>query len=108
MVARELSNVFEWDMHLPLAAAAGVPASALAAWEACEASPVDLRADLTLARRIARELIATHRVPEATYVDALRQWDEATLVELLTLVGYFAMACWLMNVARTPGPSGAT
>jgi 4-carboxymuconolactone decarboxylase len=25
-------------------------------------------------------------------------------VELLTLVGYFAMICWLMNVARTPGP----
>ena len=25
VVARELSNVFEWDMHLPLAAAAGVP-----------------------------------------------------------------------------------
>ena len=31
VVARELSNVFEWDMHLPLAAAAGVPAAALAA-----------------------------------------------------------------------------
>lgn len=30
VVARELSNVFEWDMHLPLAAAAGVPAAALA------------------------------------------------------------------------------
>ena len=22
-----------------------------------------------------------------------------------TLVGYFAMVCWLMNVARTPGPA---
>jgi 4-carboxymuconolactone decarboxylase len=31
VVARELSKVFEWDMHIPLAAAAGVPASALAA-----------------------------------------------------------------------------
>jgi len=24
---------------------------------------------------------------------------------LITLVGYFAMVCWLMNVARTPGPA---
>ena len=38
------------------------------------------------------------------YSDALKQWDELTMVELLTLVGYFAMVCWLMNVARTPGP----
>jgi len=30
---------------------------------------------------------------------------ESTLVEVLTLVGYFAMVCWLMNVARTPGPT---
>ena len=29
VVARELSNVFEWDMHLPLAVAAGVPGAAL-------------------------------------------------------------------------------
>ena len=33
-----------------------------------------------------------------------RLWGEPTMVELLTLVGYFAMVCWLMNVARTPGP----
>ena len=43
VVARELSNVFEWDMHLPLAAAAGVPTAALAALEAGEPSPDDLR-----------------------------------------------------------------
>ena len=45
VVARELSNVVEWDMHLPLAAAAGVPAAALAALDAGQPSPDDLRAD---------------------------------------------------------------
>ena len=105
VVARELSNVFEWEMHLPLAAAAGVPAAALAALEAGEPSPDDLRADLALARSIARELIGQHRLSDETYLDALEQWDEPTMVELLTLVGYFAMVCWLMNVARTPGPA---
>jgi len=38
VVVRELSNVFEWDMHLPLAAAAGVPTAALAALDAGEPS----------------------------------------------------------------------
>lgn len=105
VVARELSNIFEWDMHLPLAQAAGVPADALAALAAGQPSPTSLRADLALARQLAQELISQHRVTDATYAQGIAQWAEATLVELLTLVGYFAMVCWLMNVARTPGPA---
>jgi len=102
VVARELSNVFEWDMHVTLAAAAGVPASALAALDAGRPSPHDLRADLTLARTVACEIVARHSLGEATYAEAVMQWGEPLLVELITLVGYFSMVCWLMNVARTP------
>ena len=104
VVARELSNVFEWDMHHPLALAAGVPAAALAALDAGEGSPAELRADLALARTLVGELIAGHRLGDERYAAAVRTWGEPTLVELLTLIGYFAAVCWLMNVARTPGP----
>jgi 4-carboxymuconolactone decarboxylase len=104
VVARELSNVFEWDMHHPLALAAGVPPSALAALDAGEGSPAELRADLALARTLVGELIAGHRLGDESYAAAVRTWGEPTLVELLTLIGYFAAVCWLMNVARTPGP----
>jgi len=105
VVARELSNVFEWDMHLPLAAAAGVPDGALAALDTGGPSPQDLRADLALARTVASELIREHRLSDKTWEAASQLWGEAKVVELLTLVGYFAMVCWLMNVARTPGPA---
>lgn len=105
VVARELSNVFEWDMHLPLATAAGVPAQALAALDAGEPSPPDLRTDLALARTVAGELVRHHRVSDETWAEAVQLWGEPMRVELLTLVGYFAMVCWLMNVARTPGPA---
>ena len=104
VVARELSNVFEWGMHLPLAAAAGVPKAALATLETGEPSPGDLRRDLALARAVVHELVGQHRLSEETYSDAIQQWGEPAIVELLVLVGYFAMICWLMNVARTPGP----
>jgi 4-carboxymuconolactone decarboxylase len=103
VVARELCNVFEWEMHRPLAEAAGVPGPALRALEAGEPSPPGLTADLALARLIVIELLRDHRIGEQTYLDALARWGEPTLVELLTLVGYFAMVSWLMNVARTPG-----
>jgi 4-carboxymuconolactone decarboxylase len=104
VVARELSNVFEWDMHLPLAAAAGVPAFALAALDAGDASPPDLHPGIALARKVAAELTRQHRLSDETSTQAMQLWDEQTLVELITLIGYFAMVCWLMNVARTPGP----
>lgn len=105
VVARELSNVFEWEMHRPLAEAAGVPDAALRALEAGEASPSGLAADLVVARSVVQELLSRHRVSEQTYSNALARWGEPTMVELLTLVGYFSMVSWLMNVARTPGPA---
>jgi 4-carboxymuconolactone decarboxylase len=104
VVARELSNIFEWEMHVPLASELGVPASALEALEAAEPSPSDLRADLALARVVAGELLSRPRVSDETWANAMKLWDEPAFVELLTLVGYFSMVCWLMNVARTPGP----
>lgn len=92
-------------MHLPRAAAAGVPAAALAALDASEPSPSDLHADLALARTVASELLSRHRLSEETWNEGLEVWGEPTLVEVLTLIGYFGMVCWLMNVARTPGPT---
>lgn len=105
VVARELSNVFEWDMHRPLAEAAGVPVAALVALDAGRPSPPELPPGLALARSVVGELLRDHRLGDASYAEGMRQWGEATLVELLTLVGYFTMVCWLMNVARTPGPA---
>jgi 4-carboxymuconolactone decarboxylase len=103
VVARELSNVFEWDMHLPLAEVAGVPHAALVALEHGSPVPDDLQNDLALSRTMVRELISRHRVDDETYALAVRSLGEPLTVELLTLVGYFVAVCWLMNVARTPG-----
>lgn len=102
VVAHELANTFEWEMHYPLAAAAGVPASALVAVAAGSPTPSVLSDELALARRATQELLASARLSDATFNDALAQWGEAGLIEFLTLVGYFAMVCWVMNVARTP------
>ena len=73
--------------------------------DAGQPSPSDLRAGLALARIVAGELIGQHRLSDETYSDALKQWGEPTVVEVVMLVGYFAMVCWLMNVAHTPGPA---
>jgi 4-carboxymuconolactone decarboxylase len=106
VVARELGNVFEWQMHRPLAAKAGVPERALAALEAGTSLTADIPNDLAVARLVIEETLRRHRITDATYDSANAIWEPPALVELLTLTGYFAMVSWLMNVARTPANTG--
>jgi 4-carboxymuconolactone decarboxylase len=106
-VARHTSNQFEWVMHAPLAVKAGVaPATIDALLQG--ARPRELPRDEEGALDFTRELLNTHGVSDATYGQALASFGEQGVVELTTLVGYFTMVCWVMNVARTPSnASGA-
>lgn len=104
--ARHVGNQFEWVMHAPLAIQAGVSAEAIAALRQ-GARPRSLAADEQDALDFAQELLATHGVSDLTYRAALARWGEQGVVELTTLIGYFAMVSWLMNVARTPARAGA-
>jgi 4-carboxymuconolactone decarboxylase len=106
VVARHTSNQFEWLMHAPLAAKAGVSQAALDALNA-GARQKELSREEEAAVDFTRELLATHGVSDAAYADALACFGEQGVVELASLVGYFAMVCWVMNVARTPSQAGA-
>lgn len=99
--ARHVGNQFEWVMHAPLAITAGVSAEAIEALRQ-GARPRSLAADEQDALDLAQELLATHGVSDLTYRAALARWGEQGVVELTTLIGYFAMVSWLMNVAHTP------
>jgi 4-carboxymuconolactone decarboxylase len=100
-VARHTSNQFEWVMHAPLAIKAGVSPDAIEAL-ASGARPKQVAADEEAALDFTRELVTTHGVSDDAYGEALAHFGEQGVVELATLVGYFAMVCWVMNVARTP------
>ena len=105
-VARHVSNQFEWAMHAPLAVEAGVAAATLDALRV-GARPKALPPDEEAALDFTRELLVTHGVSDPTYASALQAISEQGVVELATLVGYFAMVSWLMNVARTPAQASA-
>ena len=105
-VARHTGNQFEWVMHAPLAAKAGVAQAAIDALRA-GARPRQLQRDEEIALDFTRELLATHGVSDGTYADALARFGETGVVELTALIGYFGMVCWVMNVARTPAQAAA-
>jgi 4-carboxymuconolactone decarboxylase len=100
-VARHVSNQFEWVMHAPLAIQAGVSAEAIEALRT-GARPAALAQDEAVALAFVHELLATHGAGDATYARTAQAFGEEGIVELTTLVGYFAMVSWVMNVARTP------
>jgi 4-carboxymuconolactone decarboxylase len=100
-VARHVGNQFEWTMHAPLAVKAGVAAAAIETLR-LGACPKALKPDEEAALDFTHELLRTHGTSDPTYAAALQAFGEQGVVELATLVGYFAMVSWLMNVARTP------
>ena len=100
-VARHVSNQFEWTMHAPLAVKAGVCAEAIESLR-LGARPRNLKPDEEAALDFTQELLRTHGTSDPTYAAALNAFGEQGVVELATLIGYFAMVSWLMNVARTP------
>lgn len=100
VAAQHTSNQFEWLMHAPAALKAGVAQSTLDAI-ADRRQARDLPADEGITVDVALELLHNHGVSDATYAQALALFGEQGVVELVTLVGYFVMVCWVMNVART-------
>jgi 4-carboxymuconolactone decarboxylase len=106
VVARETSNQFEWQMHAPLAIKAGVGEAAIDALHAGR-RPRALSAELETTFDFITELMMRNGVSDATYADAVRCFGEPGTIELTALVGYFAMVCWVMNVARTPAAIGS-
>jgi 4-carboxymuconolactone decarboxylase len=104
VVAREVGNQFEWQTHAPLAVKAGVDEAAVTAIGEGR-RPRGLPADLACATDFASELMLRNGVSDATYAEAVAQFGAPGTVELTALIGYFTMICWVMNVARTPGPA---
>ena len=107
VVARETSNQFEWQTHAPLARRAGVDQHVVDAI-ADGRRPRGLDRAAEAAVELAAGLMRRHGISDATYADAVAAFGEAGVVELTALVGYFNMVCWIMNVARTPGPAGSS
>lgn len=106
VAARHVTNQFEWQMHAPLAVKAGVAQAAIDALGA-GARPKGLPPDEEAALDFAAELLQHHGASEPAYAAALGAFGEQGVVELATLLGYFVMVSWLMNVAHTPGPAQA-
>lgn len=101
IVSRLWTQQFEWRMHYPLALKAGVAVEVLAAL-AEGRRPVGMREDEQIAYDVCEELMRTHGLSDCSYQQAVAQFGERGVIDMLGLVGYFSTVSMIMNVARTP------
>jgi 4-carboxymuconolactone decarboxylase len=97
---------YEWAAHEPQALKAGVkPATiqALRAGREPSSAPKDERAIYAF----IEELYLTRRVSDRAYKAAHAIIGDAGVVELVGLLGYYAMVAMTLNVFRMPVPDGA-
>ncbi|AOJ82773.1 4-carboxymuconolactone decarboxylase [Burkholderia savannae] len=87
----------EWHIHHPIALEAGVPAAVAEAIRTCTAPAFD-EADDALIFRFATELYETKRVCDATYDEAVARFGHQVVVNLVALLGYYALVAMTLNV----------
>ncbi len=106
IVARQWTNQFEWAVHAPLAAKGGVAAEVITALGEGR-RPHGMADDEELAYDICDELTRTRGLSDRTFEKAVAGFGEVGLIDLMSLYGYFAGICAIMNVAHTPPPAEA-
>jgi 4-carboxymuconolactone decarboxylase len=105
LVARACTQDFEWGVHVPLALKAGTSQAVIDAVREGR-RPADMNDDEACAHDFASELLQHHDVADATYQAALARFGERGVVELASLIGYFVMMSFVLNVAHTPPEAG--
>ena len=89
-VASLLECEFERSVHEPLARQAGVDVAAIAAGR-------PFAGDAGLAVEVARSLVNEHRIPDELFARARDRWGDESLVDLVSLVGYYAFLAAVLN-----------
>jgi 4-carboxymuconolactone decarboxylase len=101
LVARRWSQQFEWSVHYPLAARAGIRGAVLDAL-AEGRRPAGLTSSEETVYDFCDELFRTAGVSDSTYEHAIEQFGEKGVVDLLGIIGYFTTVSLILNVAHTP------
>jgi 4-carboxymuconolactone decarboxylase len=107
LTARHFRQAFEWHVHAPSAAEAGL-ATAIIADIAAGQRPRALAPDESVVYDFCVQLLGEHQVRDATYADARALLEEQGLIDLCGVLGYYGMLALVMNAARTALPEGAT
>jgi 4-carboxymuconolactone decarboxylase len=105
LTARHWEAQFEFWAHTALAREAGVPDDVIEAIRT-DGEPVFTDKDHRVVHDLVTEYFRTNRVSARTYERATRSLGEDGLVDLVAVVGYYALVSMTLNVFDVPLPPG--
>ncbi len=106
-MARHLTQQFEWDSHVELALKAGVKQETITA-VAEGRRPEGMTDDEETVYEFCSEIRLHQSVCDASYARVVKRCGEQGVIDIAALCGYYTTLAYVMNVARTPLPSGKT
>ncbi|MBY5926205.1 MULTISPECIES: carboxymuconolactone decarboxylase family protein [Halomonas] len=87
----------EWQIHAPIALEAGLSPAVVEALREGRQPPFEDPQE-ALVHRLAYQLYDTRRVDESTYREAVDAFGEEAVVELVGVLGYYALVAMTLNV----------
>jgi 4-carboxymuconolactone decarboxylase len=102
--ARHWRAHYEWMAHAPIAERNGVSPDTVKAIQAGR-RPAKAKRDELLVYDLARELYRDRRVSDPLFKKAQKQFGNKGIVELLGILGYYAMVSMMLNVFRAETPA---
>ena len=96
---------FEWSVHAPIAAKAGIDSEVLEAIRV-GAPPSIIRADERVVYRFSQELLETKRISEDAYKEVVELVGTEGAVELVGILGYYTLICMTINAFEIPTADG--
>lgn len=106
LTGRAWSQQFEWGQHAPIAQKEGIEPEKIAAI-AEGRRPANMTDDEDMLYNFADELLRNKSVSAPTFARVKARFGEQGVVDLTGLMGYYTTLAMIMNVAQTPGDTGA-
>jgi 4-carboxymuconolactone decarboxylase len=105
VTARAWDCQLEWTLHEPFAVEAGLSPELLEAIRLGQYPEFERDDEQTVYDYVA-ELVYNRFVQERTFAHALELLNDAGVVELTGLIGYYSMAAMTLNAFQVPLPKG--
>ena len=105
LIARHWTQQYEWHVHEPPAAKAGLSADIIKAI-AEGRRPSVMAVDEAAIYDLSDEVHRNRSVSDETYATAIRVMGERGVIDAIGIFGYYTMLAMVMNTAQTPLPDG--
>ena len=105
VTARDWGQDYEWSVHAPIAAKAGIRPDTIAAIRDGR-RPEGMSDDENIVYEFSTELLHNKSVSDSTFAVAEKRFGKPAVIDLVGLVGYYTFNAMLLNTARFKPQNG--